>query len=219
MSSSKTERGTCLHSHITEIKRKVWAYIVNTWQYIANSVSLFPSTVDFCASCLNVSDCESSLYLTSEILRNQNTCTHVITQIKTLIFRTLLVTCNLTSTINKKQMYRKQACIWERKSICSIFFNKASPFFQLSFVYRSWHWTSKPRSGLFLLLHRCHIARVEPRCRVFPRAEPVWPRWLHPCQLGKYSKRYHLSGFVLDNTVSNTQISTIESLTKKSDTD
>lgn len=83
---------------------------------------MFPSTVDFCASCLNVSDCESSLYLTSEILRNQNTCTHVITQIKTLIFRTLLVTCNLTSTINKKQMYRKQACIWERKSICSIFF-------------------------------------------------------------------------------------------------
>lgn len=44
--------------------RKVWAYIVNTWQYMANSVSLFSSTVDSCASCLNVSDCESSLYLT-----------------------------------------------------------------------------------------------------------------------------------------------------------
>lgn len=77
------------------------------------------------------------------------------------------------------------------------FFNKASPFFQLSFVYRSWHWTSKPRSGLFLLLYRCHNARVEPRCRVFPRAKPVWPGRLHSCQLGKYWRRYHLSGFLL----------------------
>lgn len=169
---------------------------------------MFPSTVDFCASCLNVSYCESSLYLTSEILRNQNTCTHVITQIKKLIFRTLLVTCNLTSTINKCTASKHVSGNESRSAV--FFFNKASPFFQLSFVYRSWHWTSKPRSGLFLLLHRCHIARVEPRCRVFPRAEPVWPRWLHPCQLGKYSKRYHLSGFVLDNTVSNTQISTID---------
>lgn len=124
-----------------------------------------------------------------------------------MIFRTLLVTCNLTSTINKNKMYRKQAC---KVDLQYFFFNKASPFFQLSFVYRSWHWTSKPRSGLFLLLHRRHIARVEPRCWVFPRAEPVWPRWLHPCQLGKYSKRYLLSGFILDNTVSNTQISTID---------
>lgn len=103
-----------------------------------------------------------------------------------------------TKTLNQKlkTKYIPSKHVYGNK-ILLYFYNKASPFFQLLFVYRSWHWTSKPRSGLFLLLYRCHNARIEPRCRVFPRAKPVWPGWLHSCQLGKYSRRYRLSGFML----------------------